>query len=187
MTANLERGPGERLKRVQLGSWWWVHLAILRERGVTLAGPSPQTLIDPIAPPVLQRTVAETVDAWATPKLHHPEQLRTRGSQAYVVLTLCRMLYTLSTGQVVTKRVAAHWALATLEARWWPLIEGAWVGRHNPAAETGASGDWRPLTGRTWEGFSTEAVSPEEVHATLEFMRYTIDRSHHIERPMDTR
>ena len=101
--ANLERGPGERLKREQLGSWWWVHLAILRERGVTLAGPSPHTLIDPIAPQVLQRTVADTVDEWALPKLHQPELLRTRGSQAYVVLTLCRMLYTLATGRIVTQ------------------------------------------------------------------------------------
>ena len=124
----------------------------MRERGVTLAGPSPHTLIDPIAPQVLQRTVADTVDAWAIPKLHQPELLRTRGSQAYVVLTLCRMLYTLATGQIVTKRVAATWALATLEARWRLLIERAWVGRHNPAAETGASGEWRPLTGRTWDG-----------------------------------
>lgn len=120
-----------------------------------------------------------------TPQTAHPEQLRSRGGQAYVVLTLCRMLYTVDTGQVVTKRVAATWARTTLDARWWPLIGRARVGRHNPAAETRASGEWRTLTGRAWDGLHTEAVSPEEVHATLAFLQYTIERSYHVERPVE--
>jgi hypothetical protein len=175
--ANLERGRGERLKRGRLGTWWRVHLAILRERGITLAGPTPPSLIDPISPAVLQQTMVEDLQAWASSKLNDPAQVRPRPAQSYVVLTLCRMLYTLQTGQLVTKRVAARWALATLEARWRPLLERAWVGRHHPAAAQAASGGWEPLNNRMWEGLHDVDVSPEEVNETLTFIRYTIECS----------
>lgn len=175
--ANIERGPGERLKLEDLDWWWLIHLAILRERGVTLAGPAPQTLIDLITPQELQRAMVKSVQGWATPKLNNPEQLHTRGAQAYIVLTLCRMLYTLHTSSIVTKRVAARWAVATLDSRWIPLIERAWLGRHNPAAEQVASGQWVPLNGGAWAGLYTVPVSPEEVNETLAFIQYTIERS----------
>ena len=179
--AILKRGPGERLIRGELRSWWRVHLAVLRAQGVTLAGPVPQTCIDPVTPQALQRTIAETVPGWATPNLDDPTLLRSHGSQAYVVLTLCRMLYTLQTGRVASKRVAARWALVTLEARWHPLIERAWAGRHNPAAEQAAEGGWVPLSEHRWAGRSAGEVSPDDVHETLALIRYTIARSQHIE------
>ena len=47
---NLERGVGERLKLVKHGEWWVTHRSILRERGITLVGPAPQTLMDPLRP-----------------------------------------------------------------------------------------------------------------------------------------
>ncbi len=181
--ANIERGPGERLKWDHLDSAWLVHLSILRDRGVTLAGPSPRSLSDPITPRQLQQAMVESVQRWSAPKLDNPEQLRVRGSQAYVVLTLCRVLYTLYTGGVVTKRVAARWAVSTLDARWVPLIERAWDGRHDPAAEQAASGGWVPLSGRRWKGLHSEEVSAEEVDETLAFLRYTIEHSQQAEMP----
>ena len=85
--------------------------------------------------------------------LDAPAPLHIRGYQSYVVLTLCRMLYTLYTGSVATKPVAARWALATLDARWAPLIERAWEGRHNSDAEQAAAGaGWAPLIERASEG-----------------------------------
>jgi len=47
------------------------------------------------------------------------------GYRCYAVLTMCRMLYTLAHGTVVTKPAAARWAAATLGPRWTPLIERA--------------------------------------------------------------
>ncbi len=183
---NIERGPGERLKMAYHDSAWLVHRWILRERGVTLAGPAPQILIDPIAPRDLQRAMVEPVQRWAAPMLDSPAQLHTRGYQAYVVLTLCRMLYTLHTGRVATKPAAARWALATLDARWRPLIERAWEGRHNPDAEQAAVGArWRPLVERAWEAPHDVEVLPGEVSETLAFIRYTIERSQQLEVPAD--
>lgn len=175
---NIERGAGERLKMAYHDSAWLVHRSILRERGVTLAGPAPQTLIDPIAPQDLQRAMVEPAQGWAASILDTPAQLRIRGSQSYVVLTLCRMLFTLHTGRVATKPAAARWALATLDARWGPLIERAWAGRHDPDAEQAAAGArWAPLIERAWAGPHNAEVLPEEVDETLEFIRYTIASS----------
>jgi hypothetical protein len=42
--------------------------------------------------------------------------------QRYAVVTACRILYTLQTGQVASKSGAFEWALRTLAPRWRPLL-----------------------------------------------------------------
>jgi len=182
---NIERGPGERLKMAYHDTAWLVHRWILRERGVTLTGPAPETLIDPIAPHELQAAMVEPAQKWAASILDTPAQLGGRPSQTYVVLTLCRMLYTLHTGAVATKPAAARWALATLEARWAPLIERAWEGRHSADAEQAAEGaGWAPLiepaTERARDQPHNLEVAPEDVNETLAFIRYTVERSRRV-------
>jgi predicted nucleotidyltransferase len=54
---NIERGEGERLKMVYHDDWWIIHRYILRERGITITGRAPQTLIDPVSPDDLQRAM----------------------------------------------------------------------------------------------------------------------------------
>src|SRR5260370_38300856 len=39
-----------------------------------------------------------------------PENIRLRTSQAYAILTMCRMLYTFKHGEFVSKKKAALWA-----------------------------------------------------------------------------
>jgi predicted nucleotidyltransferase len=174
---NIERGPGERLKMAYHDTAWQVHRWILRERGITLAGPPPQTLIDPITPHDLQQAMVEPMEGWARPMLENSAALATRGYQSYVVLTLCRVLYTLETGRVATKRVAARWALQTLEKRWSPLIERAWERRHNPEAEHAASGaGWAPLVEDTRAEPAVE-MSQDGIAETHAFIRYTLERS----------
>lgn len=178
---NIERGTGERLKMAYHDSAWLVHRSILRERGVTLLGPPPQTLIEPITPQELQQAMVEPVRGWAAGMLDDPAPLQTRGYWSYVVLTLCRMLYTLHTGAVATKPVAARWVVATLDARWTPLIERAWQGRHNSDAEQVAVGaGWVPLTERVWQGPLDVRVLPEEVDETRAFIRYTLDAANTV-------
>jgi hypothetical protein len=55
--------------------------------------------------------------------------LRRRDSQAFVVLTLCRLLYTLETGAVASKPGAAQWAQQVVGPRWVGLIEPALAGQ----------------------------------------------------------
>ncbi|GAC1654434.1 MAG: hypothetical protein NVS4B8_29620 [Herpetosiphon sp.] len=160
---NIERGRGERLKMADHDATWLVHRSILRERGITLCGPAPQTLIDPVAPYELQQAMLDKLRGWAIRILNAPTELNGRGSQSYVVLTLCRMLYTLHVGTIVSKPVAARWAQGSLAARWEPLIERAWLGRQNP----------------------DEPASPEDVNETLAFIRDTAERSRQIQTPAD--
>ncbi len=151
---NIERGQGERLKWARHGADWLVHRQIARTRGIVLAGPPPDALIDPILPDDLRAAMRSTLSTWVVPLLEDPARIHPRGYQSYIVLSLCRILYTLETGAVASKREAAGWARETLGERWHPLIERAWEGRQHPDAEP----------------------SPEEVAGTVALLSYVIQR-----------
>lgn len=131
---NIERGAGEQLKMAHHGDAWVIHRSILRACGITVLGPAPQTLIDPISPADLRQAMLPILSSWATHIRQTPTQIKQRGYQSYIVLSLCRMLYTLQHGAVVSKPVAARWAQATFGEQWAALIERAWDGRHNPGS-----------------------------------------------------
>jgi len=153
---NIERGEGERLKMVYHDDWWIIHRYILRERGITISGPAPQTLIDPVSPDDLRRVMVSLLHGWATQILNDPNKISSRGYQSYVVLSLCRILYTLQFGDVVSKPIAAGWAKETLDDPWISLIDRAWEGRHHPEASAGL----------------------EDINGTLDFIRFTLEYSH---------
>lgn len=129
---NIERGRGERLKLAQHDASWLVHRAIAYECGISLAGPAPQELIDPVAPDDLRVAMQTMLPGWKEWLLDHPERLAPRGYQSYVVLSMCRVLYTLHHGAIASKPAAARWAQGTLGSDWAPLIERALEGRHIP-------------------------------------------------------
>lgn len=150
------RGEGEsRLFMMWHASDWVIQRHVLREHGVVIVGPSPRTLVDPIPPDDLRQAVRTLAKVWPAPLLDDPEPLRHNGYHAYTVVTLCRMLYTLQHGTIVSKPVAARWAQRADGARWAALIERA-LG---------------------W------AMGWDDVHATLDFMRYTLERSEQDELP----
>lgn len=129
---NLERGLGERLKWADHDITWDLHRYVLRQRGIPLLGPPAVTLIDPVAPDALRAVMRENLRGWAERLLMNLELMRASGYQSFVVLSICRILYTLETADVVSKAVAARWAQSTLDGRWRPLIERAWYGRSHP-------------------------------------------------------
>jgi hypothetical protein len=104
---------------------------LVREYSIVLAGPDPRTAIDPISPDELRaeaRTTLEGHAAWL-------ERDRTsfRGwDQAYLVLTVCRLLITAQTDEIVGKAQAASWVTQELDPRWQPLIEQAIADRDDP-------------------------------------------------------
>jgi hypothetical protein len=155
MYPNIERGTGERLKMAPHDEAWLVHLAIFRERGITLAGPPPETLVDPVTPTELRQAMLSVLREWPEPLLRQPERLGIWGLHTYVVITLCRMLYTLAHGRVASKVVAARWAQETLDREWRPLIERAWTWRYHPQP----------------------TATAEEVEETIAFIRYALQYS----------
>jgi hypothetical protein len=104
---------------------WILDRYVLREYETIMAGPSLRGLIDPVRPEDLRRAVREVLQLWWKPMLHTPQRLKDPGYQPYAVLSMCRALYTLEHGTIVSKTQAAKWALRTLDPRWAALIERA--------------------------------------------------------------
>ncbi len=128
----------------------------MREHGISLAGPDPKTLIDPIKPDELRLEAAQIMHKWRLEINAEPRMLENRWLQAYAVVTFCRMLYTVQRGTVASKPAAVGWAQGALDSRWAGLIERAWANRPNPSLK------------------SKQQADPEDASSTLEFIQYAI-------------
>lgn len=105
---------------------WMIQRYILREYGVIVAGPPIRPLIDPVSPDELRGAVAGILLGWwSTHILAQPDELLRHGYQPYAVLTMCRALYCFENGAIVSKPIAARWAMEHLDARWKALIARA--------------------------------------------------------------
>lgn len=128
----------------------------LRECGVTLAGPPPASLVDPVPASVLRERMRTDAPGFIT-GMQSWISLDLAWAQRYAVTTLCRMLNTYVEGRVTSKRAALEWALGATGPRWHPLIELAMAER--------ALG-WNP----------DERPRPGSIGETLEFHRYVVAR-----------
>lgn len=115
--------------------------SVVRERGITLAGPDPTTLVDPISVLALRREMSNTMRTWAKEIFEHQERYRNRFYQGYIVLSYSRMLHDLVEGRPGSKRAGAAWAKATLGTEWSALINRAWTRRPNPAVAVSEPAD----------------------------------------------
>ena len=115
--------------------------SVVREMGVTLAGPDPATLIDPIPVDVLRNEIRATMLDWGREVLASPERYANRFYQGYLVLNYARMLHDLVVGRPGSKRAGAEWAKARVGPQWVDLIDSAWVGRPNPAVSVRTPAD----------------------------------------------
>jgi RimJ/RimL family protein N-acetyltransferase len=136
---------------------------IVREHGVVLAGPSPETLVDPVPTEVLREEILATIRDWGQEVLSEPERFSNRFYQGFIVLSYCRMPHDLHTGRVGSKREGAEWAKATLDPSWSGLIDRAWDTRPNPALSV------------------RQPADPEEFERTLEFVRHMIEETAHLD------
>ena len=89
---------------------------ILRERGITLVGPEPRSLVDEVPAAALRARMREEILRFL-PSLPTWTSFDTAWTQRYAVATYCRMLHTLDSGQVTSKRATLQWAAATLDER----------------------------------------------------------------------
>ncbi len=110
----------------------------LREKGVVLAGPSPRSLIGAISPVALRAEVRETMDLVLSLDLQPMELVAW---QAFWVGLFCRMLHTLSTGAVWSKKASMTWAQSHLDPKWQGLISRAAAVRKGDAAQSGQPAD----------------------------------------------
>jgi Domain of unknown function (DUF4111) len=87
--------PGEPFHMRESSSEWLSDWYLVRERGVTLFGPSPQAIIEPISKDEFIQTIKAHAGAWG----EWIYAMHTRNGQAYAILTVCRALYTCKYGE----------------------------------------------------------------------------------------
>ncbi len=106
---------------------------VLRERAITLSGPDPKILVQPVLPDALLGEMLVSVEKLRS---HFVAEIgkpvgwySTRFGQSFTVLTCCRMLHTLHSGAVRSKLAAVEWAQRSLGTEWHGLIRQAWAER----------------------------------------------------------
>lgn len=131
---------------------------VTREHGITLDGPPPTDFISPVSSDALRREILVKMQDWAQEIYAQPETGFSLWYQPYIVVMFCRMLHSIETGRIESKRAGVRWAKTTLDAKWLGLVQRAWEERTDLIALQ----KWR-----------LPAV-PEEIQPTIEFVRYAI-------------
>ncbi|MFI0240156.1 aminoglycoside adenylyltransferase domain-containing protein [Streptomyces sp. NPDC016845] len=120
--------PGEPPHTARVLPRWALTRALVRETGLTLAGRPAREALAAADPGELRTALIDSVAGlrdWAP-------QVRHRGGHAYLVLTACRALRTLTTGELADKAQAARWT-AERWPRFRPLLEAALAWRRTQA------------------------------------------------------
>lgn len=120
--------PGEpfHVKEAET-DWIVINRYVIRERGLALFGLSPKTLIDPISKEEIVHAMLELIKEWRE-WITETELIHLRKYQAFMILTMCRMLYTVKNEAFVSKKQAAVWAEKELP-EWSAFIQQALLWR----------------------------------------------------------
>jgi len=94
----------------------------LRERGVTLTGPEPSSIVDPVPPEEMRAYARASLSTFWT-DFHTWMTLDVGWGQRYAVTTYCRFLATLATAEVLSKKAALLWGQEHLDAQWHGLLQ----------------------------------------------------------------
>lgn len=97
------------------------HRWTLRERGIVLAGPEPRTFVSEVPADLLRARMVEYIRPYI-PEFLEWMTFDIVWAHCYAVSSLCRMLYTLRTGEITSKPAALAWAKDALDPEWRGLI-----------------------------------------------------------------
>jgi hypothetical protein len=150
--------PGEPFHAIEVDHRWLIDWYQLREVGITLRGPSIASLVPEITHSEYVEGVRQHLLTWR----ESLDDLESRGDQAYAILSMCRGLRTVRTGDHVSKREAARWASEELPQEA-DLIRDAL--------------EWRARSqgGLRIDGTATRAMTARFVEMVLEFVSETGD------------
>ncbi len=113
--------PGDPLKIAPALKDYLMNWYSVMEKGITLFGPDPKTVIEPVSKEEFIQAVKKNVSKWTT---YIEGTKHSRPYQAYAILTMCRALYAYKNGEQPSKKQAAEWAQKELPD-WAPLIQDA--------------------------------------------------------------
>ena len=128
----------------------------LREKGIVLAGPPPANLVDEVSPEALRAEIRTLFRRVTTLWLGGAIPIDANWLQAFIVTQYCRMLHSLETGTVTSKKAASAWAKGRLDPKWAGLIDRSWA------------------MGRSELAQKLATVDPQAVTQTLAFVRCAV-------------
>lgn len=142
-------GAGKFHPEALYGNEWLINNYLLYKYGVPLIGPEFKTLIKPIDIKEVRKASAKDLFREWVPKIGNANFFKDSHFQSYVVLNLCRILYTVILGDVGSKNTSAEWVKKEFP-QWTNLIEIA----------------------ESWK-YGDKMNKQEEVE---EFIKFTVDR-----------
>ena len=101
-----------------------VHRWVLGRHGITVSGPPASDVVAVITADAL-RAEARHELAVLREGLMSWVDLDIAAFQRYLVVNYCRVLFTILTGEVASKRAALDWAIGALDPRWRALLVAA--------------------------------------------------------------
>lgn len=118
-------GAGIFYANADYGNEWIINNYLLRDSSIPLLGPNFTTLIPPIDIREVQKAcIRDLFQEWE-PKIYDLEWLDNSHYQSYLVLNLCRILYTVYCGKTGTKKISAKWVKEIFAPQWTTLITAA--------------------------------------------------------------
>lgn len=111
--------PGEAFNIKESGKDWLINYYLIQENSVTLFGPKPNSIIEPISKTEFISGVKDQAFEWRQ-WIEHTKG--STGYQLYAVLTICRALYAIHNGEQGSKNVAAKW-MRNRFPKWAHLID----------------------------------------------------------------
>lgn len=118
-------GGGIFYDKAPYGNEWIINNYLLYKHGVSLIGPDFRNLSKPIDISEVQKAcIRDLFQEWE-PKLTDFEWLENSHYQSYLVMNLCRILYTVLCGVTGSKKISAEWVKNKFGLPWRDLIEVA--------------------------------------------------------------
>lgn len=147
-------GEGIFYPEAPYGNEWIINQYLLYKHGIPLVGPYFKTLVKPVdIEDVREACIRDLFEEWE-PKMKDPEWLSNSHYQSYIVLNLCRILYTVTCHATATKKASAAWVKREFGPHWKHLIQTA--------------EDWK---------YGKEMNSQEEV---IDFIKFVINKAKEI-------
>lgn len=142
-------GEGIFYPEAPYGNEWLINNYLLYKYGTTLYGQDIKTIIDPVGIEDVKKACIRDLHKEWEPKINDREWLSNSHYQSYLVLNLCRILYTVLQNDVASKSISAEWSKSEFP-QYQVLIEEA----------------------EAWD-YGKEMSKEKE---TVEFIKFTIDK-----------
>lgn len=117
-------GDGIFYEKAQYGNEWIINQYFLYKNSIALIGPQFRTLINPVNIREVQKACVRDLHKEWKPKITDPAALSDSHIASYVVLNICRIIYTIENASAVSKSEASAWAIKKYSV-WKSLIEAA--------------------------------------------------------------